>query len=93
MNPVSATDSAAIAPSANRSTTPPCWSSARGGRGRSRCSRACCGGAPEIAIVIDRRARDRRGEPGREADHGRPVGYVVERRETDRRRAPSLYLV
>ena len=50
-------------------------------------------GAPEIAIVIDRRARDRRGEPGREADHGRPVAYVVERRETDRRRAPSLYLV
>jgi hypothetical protein len=50
-------------------------------------------GAPEIAIVVDRRAADRRGEPGREADHGRPVAYVVERRETDRRRAPSLYLV
>jgi hypothetical protein len=54
-------------------------------------------GAPEIAIVIDRRARERRGEPerelGREADHGRPVAYVVDRRETDRRRAPSLYLV
>jgi hypothetical protein len=50
-------------------------------------------GAPEIAIVIDRRARDRRGEPGREADHGRPVAYVVERRDTDRRRAPLLYLV
>ena len=50
-------------------------------------------GAPEIAIVIDRRARDRRGELGRESDHGRPVAYVVERRETDRRRAPSLYLV
>ena len=50
-------------------------------------------GAPEIAIVVDRRAGDRRGEGGREADHGRPVAYVVERRETDRRRAPSLYLV
>jgi len=46
-------------------------------------------GAPEIAIVIDRRDRERRGE----SDHGRPLAYVVERRETDRRRAPSLYLV
>ena len=48
-------------------------------------------GAPEIAIVVDRRGRDRRGEC--EADHGRPVAYVVDRRATDRRRAPSLYLV
>jgi hypothetical protein len=29
----------------------------------------------------------------RGADHGRPVANVVDRRETDRRRAPSLYLV
>ena len=50
-------------------------------------------GAPEIAIVIDSRARDRRGQPRPEDDHRRPVAYVVERRETDRRRAPSLYLV
>jgi hypothetical protein len=47
-------------------------------------------GAPEIAIVVDRRGRQRRGD---ESDHGRPVAYVVDRRETDRRRAPSLYLV
>lgn len=46
-------------------------------------------GAPEIAIVVDRRARDRRGELA----HGRPVAYVVDRRATDRRRAPSLYLI
>jgi hypothetical protein len=46
-------------------------------------------GAPEIAIVVDRRARDRREA---EADHGRPVAYVVDRRAADRRRAPSLYL-
>ena len=52
-------------------------------------------GAPEIAIVVDRRARERRGETDSlsESDHGRPVAYVVDRRETDRRRAPSLYLV
>lgn len=52
-------------------------------------------GAPEIAIVVDRRARERRGDhdPDDESDHGRPVAYVVDRRETDRRRAPSLYLV
>ena len=52
-------------------------------------------GAPEIAIVVDRRARERRGDHdlADESDHGRPVAYVVDRRETDRRRAPSLYLV
>jgi hypothetical protein len=48
-------------------------------------------GAPEIAIVVDRRARERRGET--DADHGVPIAYVVDRRATDRRRAPSLYLV
>ena len=48
-------------------------------------------GAPEIAIVVDRRGRERRGDC--ESDHGRPVAYVVDRRETDRRRAPSLYFV
>jgi hypothetical protein len=46
-------------------------------------------GAPEIAIVVDRRGRERRGELA----HGRPVAYVVDRRASDRRRAPSLYLV
>lgn len=46
--------------------------------------------ALEIAIVVDRRGRNRRES---EADHGRPVAYVVDRRGSDRRRAPSLYLV
>jgi hypothetical protein len=46
-------------------------------------------GAPEIAIVVDRRAHERRGE----SDHGRPVANVVDRRATDRRRTASLYLV
>jgi hypothetical protein len=46
--------------------------------------------ALEIAIVVDRRGRNRRES---EADHGRPVAYVVDRRGPDRRRAPSLYLV
>jgi hypothetical protein len=50
-------------------------------------------GAPEIAIVVDRRARERRGDHESECDHGRPVAYVVDRRATDRRRMPSLYLV
>ena len=50
-------------------------------------------GAPEIAIVVDRRAQERRGDLENESDHGRPVAYVVDRRETDRRHAPSLYLV
>ncbi len=48
-------------------------------------------GAPEIAIVVDRRARERRGD--HESDHGRPVAYVFDRRATDRRRTPALYLV
>ena len=48
-------------------------------------------GAPEIAIVVERRAQERRGDE--DEDHGRPIAYVVDRRETDRRRAPSLYLV
>jgi hypothetical protein len=48
-------------------------------------------GAPEIAIVVDRRGGERRGE-GENAG-GRPVAYVVDRRASDRRRAPSLYLI
>ena len=47
-------------------------------------------GAPEIAIVVDRRARERRDT---ESDHGRPVAYVVDRRGMERRRAPALYLI
>ena len=48
-------------------------------------------GAPEIAIVVARRAHERRGD-GEDSD-GRPVAYVVDRRASDRRRAPSLYLI
>jgi hypothetical protein len=50
-------------------------------------------GAPEIAIVVDRRADERRGGDGRGNGHGRPVAYVADRRTTDRRRTPSFYLV
>jgi hypothetical protein len=46
-------------------------------------------GAPEIEIVVDRRAGSRRGGNG----HARPLAYVVDRRAADRRRAPSFYLV
>ena len=46
-------------------------------------------GAPEIEIVVDRRAGSRRGGNG----HARPLGYVVDRRAVDRRRTPSFYLV
>jgi hypothetical protein len=48
-------------------------------------------GAPEIAIVVDRRAGSRRGGNGN--GHGRPVACVADRRAADRRRAPSFYLV
>ena len=50
-------------------------------------------GAPEIAIVVDRRACERRSGNGRGLEHGRPVAYVTDRRATNRRRAPSFYLV
>ena len=50
-------------------------------------------GAPEIAIVVDRRACDRRGGNGKSEGDGRPVAYVADRRAANRRRAPSFYLV
>ena len=50
-------------------------------------------GAPEIAIVVDRRASERRGGNGKGNGHGRPVAYVADRRAASRRRAPSFYLV
>lgn len=50
-------------------------------------------GAPEIAIVVDRRASERRGGNGKGRDHGRPVAYVSDRRAANRRRTPSFYLV
>ena len=50
-------------------------------------------GAPEIAIVVDRRANERRGGDGKGNGDGRPVAYVADRRATHRRRAPSFYLV
>jgi hypothetical protein len=46
-------------------------------------------GAPEIAIVVDRRAGERRGD----LVQRRSVSDAGDRRATDRRRAPSLYLV
>ena len=50
-------------------------------------------GAPEIAIVVDRRGSERRGGNGKGNGHGRPVAYVTDRRAIERRRAPSFYLV
>lgn len=52
-------------------------------------------GAPEIAIVVDRRDGERRhgNGNGRGNGHGRPVAYLSDRRETERRRMPSFYLV
>jgi hypothetical protein len=50
-------------------------------------------GAPEIAIVVDRRATERRGGNGRSLAHGRPVAYAADRRASNRRRTPSFYLV
>jgi hypothetical protein len=50
-------------------------------------------GAPEIAIVVDRRAGDRRGDDGKGNGHGRPAADVSDRRAANRRRTPSFYLV
>ena len=50
-------------------------------------------GAPEIAILVDRRAAERRAGNGKGHEHGRPVAYVADRRATNRRRTPSFYLV
>jgi len=49
-------------------------------------------GAPEIAIIVDRRASERRGGNGKGEGDGRPVAYVADRRAAHRRRMPSLYL-
>ena len=48
-------------------------------------------GAPEIAIVVDRRGVERRRGNGN--GHARPVAYVVDRRAIERRRTPSFFLV
>jgi hypothetical protein len=50
-------------------------------------------GAPEIAIVVDRRATERRAGNGKGNGHGKPVAYVADRRAANRRRTPSFYLV
>jgi hypothetical protein len=50
-------------------------------------------GAPEIAIVVDRRASERRGGNRKGSDHSRPVAYVADRRAANRRRTPLFYLV
>jgi hypothetical protein len=46
-------------------------------------------GAPSITIVVDRRARERRGH----RSYGWLVDLHTDRRAEDRRRLPSLYLV
>jgi hypothetical protein len=48
--------------------------------------------APEIAIVVDRRAGERRAGNGKGAGRG-PAASAAERRATSRRRKPSFYLV
>jgi hypothetical protein len=50
-------------------------------------------GAPEIRVVVDRRGEERRSSNGRGNGHGRPGASVVDRRASERRRAPSFYLV
>jgi hypothetical protein len=50
-------------------------------------------GAPEIAIVVDRRDRERRGGNGRSHGIGRSLASVSDRRAANRRRTPSFYLV
>jgi hypothetical protein len=50
-------------------------------------------GAPEIAIVVDRRSDERRGPNGKGNGHGHPIAWVSDRRATDRRRQASFYLV
>jgi hypothetical protein len=52
-------------------------------------------GAPDIAIVVDRRSGERRN--GRENGNGRGNGHAApldsDRRTDERRRGPGLYLV
>ncbi|HSD26843.1 MAG TPA: hypothetical protein VLL75_06030 [Vicinamibacteria bacterium] len=50
-------------------------------------------GAPEIAIVVDRRAAERRSGNGKAHEHARFVASVADRRATNRRRTPAFYLV
>ena len=54
--------------------------------------RALLRGAPEIAIVVDRRAGERRDD-GKGDGHSRFAARPVERRSSERRRAPTFYLV
>jgi hypothetical protein len=50
-------------------------------------------GAPEIAIVVDRRGGERRGGNGKGNGHGRPRASAEDRRAIERRRPPSFFLV
>ena len=50
-------------------------------------------GAPEIAIVVDRRAGERRGGHGTGNDHSRFAVSAPDRRAAERRRTPTFYLV
>jgi len=49
-------------------------------------------GAPEISIVVDRRAGERRAN-GKGNGRGHAEGAVPDRRAAERRRAPTFYLV
>lgn len=50
-------------------------------------------GAPDIAIVVDRRSTERRGGNGYGNGNGLTVELESDRRVDDRRRDPALYLV
>jgi len=50
-------------------------------------------GAPEIAIVVDRRAGERRGGNGKGNGSSRLALAAPDRRATQRRRTPTFYLV
>jgi hypothetical protein len=50
-------------------------------------------GAPEIAIVVDRRGGERRRGNGAGNGHGRPIASVADRRALERRHSPSFFLV
>jgi hypothetical protein len=50
-------------------------------------------GAPEIAIVVDRRNADRRRSNGKGNGSARAAGSPGDRRAEDRRKAPSFFLV
>ncbi len=48
---------------------------------------------PEVAIVVDRRAGERRRANGKGDGHARCLGPADDRRATERRRTPTFYVV